>query len=74
MIQKSLTGSRTGVDACGSEVSPGGTDEGTAEAGSDKDTDSGRGTDADAVPETSEEKYRTNSKNMKSADTKYFLV
>ena len=40
---------RTGVDACGSEVSPGGTDEASSEACVDKGTNSERGPDVDAV-------------------------
>jgi len=64
MIQKSLTRTRTGVGAFGSEVSLGSTGEESAEAGAGKDTDSGRETDIDAVSGTSEEKYRTNSKNV----------
>ena len=50
MIQKSLTGSRTGVDACGSEVSPGGTIKESTKAGVGNDTNSGRETNADTIP------------------------
>jgi len=57
-----LTGARTSIDACGSEVFPGGTAEELVKAGAGKGTDSGRGTEADAVPGTGGEKYVTDSK------------
>ena len=47
MIRKSLSGARTGVNAFGTEVSSRGLGEESGEAGAGKDTDSGRGTDAD---------------------------
>jgi len=37
-------------------------------------TDGGRGTDSDAVTALCREKYKTDSKNMTSADIKYFLL
>ena len=73
MIQKSLTSSRTGCDACGSEGSPGGIGEKSTEAGADNDTNR-RGTDADSILRIGGEKYKTDSKNVTSTDTKYFLV
>ena len=57
-----LTGARTSVDSFGSEMSSGGTGEESEEAGADKGTDSGRGTDADVVLGAGGEKYGTDSK------------
>jgi len=73
-IQKSLTDAHIGVDAFGSEVSSGGTCEEAGKVSAGKGTESEKGTDADVVPVTGGEKYETDSKNVTSADTKYFLV
>ena len=55
-------------------MSLGGTGEESAEASAGQGRDSGRGTDADAVPGTDGEKYGTDTKNVASADKKYILV
>jgi len=43
-------------------------------AGADNGTNDGRGIDPDAVTGPCEEKYGMSSKNMTSADAKYFLL
>ena len=60
--------SRTGFDSAGSLVSAGNTGEETVEAYV------GNGTDSDTVTKTCVEKYETDSKNVTSADTTYFLA
>jgi len=59
---KSLIDAHIGVDVFGSQVSSGGTGEESGEADAGQGTNSERRTDADAVPETSGEKYGTDSK------------
>jgi len=70
--------SRTDFDAGGSEVFTSGTDEESAGAGAgngaDNDTDSGRGIVLESVIRRCWEKYGTDSKNVRSVDTKYFLM
>jgi len=57
-----------------SRVSIDGTGEETVEASVDNGIDSEGGTISDIVIRTYGEKYRTDSKNVTSADTKYVLV
>jgi len=66
--------SRTGFDTGGSLVSLGITGEKIVETGVGNDTDSEGGTVSDMVSGTYVEKYGTDSKNVTSSDTKYFLV
>jgi len=63
-----------GFDVGGSRVSTGGTGGETVETGIDNDTDSEEGTVSDILTRTCREKYRIYSKNITSADTKYFMV
>ena len=65
--------SRTGFDACGSVVSVGGTGKETLSTGLGNDIDSEGGTVSDMLTEACE-KYETDSKNVTSANIKYFLV
>jgi len=65
---------RTSFDAGGSGVCTGGTCGETVEAGVSNDTDSEEGTVLDIVTGTCGEKYELDSKNVTSADNKYFLV
>ena len=58
----------------GFEVSIGGTGEEIIEAGVGNDIDSEEGTVSDIVTGTCGEKYGIDSKNVTSAETKYFLV
>jgi len=57
-----------------SGVSTGGTGEEIIEAGVGNDTDNEVGTVSAIVIRTCGEKYKTDSKNITSAETKYFLV
>ena len=55
-------------------MSTSGTCEESAEARAGNDTNSGREIVSEAVTGFCEEKYETDSKNVTSADTRYFLV
>ena len=66
--------SRTDFYVGGSLVSAGGTGEATIEAGIGNDTNNEGETVSDMVTGTCVEKYGTDSKNVTSTDTKYFLV
>jgi len=58
----------------GSVVSTGNTGVKIVEAGVSNNTNSEEGIVSDIVTETYGEKYRTDSTNVTSSDTKYFLV
>ena len=65
---------RIGFDASGSRVYTGGTGEETIEAGAGNDIVSDGRSVSDIVIGTCGEKYGIDSKNIISANTKYFLV
>ena len=74
MMNVDVSETRTGFDVGGSIVSAGGTGKKALSAGVGNDTDSEGGTISDMVTRTCVEKYGTDSKNVTSADRKYFLV
>ena len=66
--------SRTGFDAGGSVVSADGTGEATVEASVSNDTNSEGGSVSNIVMGTCRRNKEPTQKNVKSADTKYFLM